>query len=59
MTMVAKLAELREVIRTLKKQVRLLKPWAGVSFADTICPFCGRRLVVDFHRSDCILYERR
>ena len=42
---------------TAAQKVKMLLPWVGKHFPDGVCPFCGRRLVTDFHRSDCILYK--
>ena len=43
---------------TPREILRKVLPWVGRHFPDGVCPFCDERLVTDFHRTDCILYEQ-
>lgn len=43
---------------TDKQKLRLVMSWVGRLFPDQRCPFCGRHLVTEFHRSTCVLYRR-
>lgn len=54
--LLANVRALREQLNITREKLKKVMPWVGCTFL--VCPFCERSLVVQFHKSDCILYTR-